>query len=402
MQITDPAGASGLGFDHLWVLGLHDEAIPPPAQPNPFLPLGLQRDRGLPHSTALRELEFNRKLLARLSASAREVVFSYPQWEGDQPRAASPLIEVYPSGSATGGSRADQGVRPTTELEAFNDQVAPPLATGTEQRGGTSMLKDMAACPFRAFARNRLGARELEEPDLGLNAREKGSAVHKVLEDIWKELERQEKLLALDSPELQQLIDGAIETSLEEVDRLGVRLERRRLRKLLAEWFEIEKARPPFRVHAWEEERPITIGELNIAARIDRVDELPDGRRIIIDYKTGEVNGNAWSGERLDEPQVPLYCVSTEAPIAGAAFAQIRSGLVLLKGVGEDGDLGTITPMKVPRDATMPDLVDAWTRSLHQLANAFRNGDARVDPKEKSTCQYCKLPALCRIHDEHA
>ena len=76
-----------LRFDHLWVLGLHDEAIPPPAQPNPFLPLGLQRDRGLPHSSAQRELEFHRKLLARLSASAGEVVFSYPQWEGDQARA---------------------------------------------------------------------------------------------------------------------------------------------------------------------------------------------------------------------------------------------------------------------------------------------------------------------------
>jgi probable DNA repair protein len=402
VQIAGLLEASGLRFDHLWVLGLHDEEMPPPAQPNPFLPLGLQRDRGLPHSSAQRELDFNRKLLARLSGSAPEVVFSYPQWEGDQPRGPSPLIQVASAIPEPLAPRWIDLIRASACSETMDDHIAPPLPIGRVQPGGTSMLKDMAACPFRAFAHNRLGARELEEPDLGLNAREKGTGVHRVLQKIWEELKCQENLLALNPPELQELIACSIEEALEDDGRLGVRLERRRLQRLLMEWFEIEKARPPFRVLESEEKRQVTIGGLNISTRIDRVDELPDGRHVIIDYKTGDVNGNVWSGERLDEPQVPLYCIGTESAVAGAAFAQIRTGDVVLKGVAEHDELGKISPMKGLKDARMRSLIDEWNRSLHKLGDAFRNGAAGVDPKEKSTCQYCRLPALCRIHDNHA
>ena len=82
------------------------------------------------------------------------------------------------------------------------------------------------------------------------------------------------------------------------------------------------------------------------------MDELPDGRHVIIDYKTGKVSGDAWSGERLDEPQVPLYCISTEAPVAGAVFAQIRTGDLQLKGISEQASLGKSNPMDLPKDAT--------------------------------------------------
>jgi probable DNA repair protein len=400
VQIMGLLEASGLHFDHLWVLGLHDEEVPPPPRPNPFLPLTLQRDRGLPHSSAQRELEFYRKLLSRLSASAAEVVFSYPQWEGDQPRTPSPLIglaaanefEPFPP-------RWLDLIRASAASETLEDRVAPELPVGWEQRGGTGMLKDMAACPFRAFAQQRLGARELEDANLGLNAKEKGSGVHKVLELIWAELKNQENLRALEPQQLQDLIATNIEVGLEFNGRLGAQLERRRLQRLLTEWFEIEKQRPPFRVLEREQDGSIDIAGLRIKTRIDRVDELPDGRRVIIDYKTGEVKNQVWSGERLGEPQVPLYCVSSESPIAAAAFAQIRAGDLQIRGVSTNGELGKIKAMdKLP---PMPELIEEWKHSLQKLGHAFRAGVADVDPKDKSTCDYCRLPALCRIHDAH-
>jgi probable DNA repair protein len=400
VQIMGLLEASGLHFDHLWVLGLHDEEVPPPPRPNPFLPLALQRDRGLPHSSAQRELEFYRKLLSRLSASAAEVVFSYPQWEGDQPRTPSPLIglaaanefEPFPP-------RWLDLIRASAASETLEDRVAPELPVGWEQRGGTGMLKDMAACPFRAFAQQRLGARELEDANLGLNAKEKGSGVHKVLELIWAELKNQENLRALEPQQLQDLIATNIEVGLEFNGRLGAQLERRRLQRLLTEWFEIEKQRPPFRVLEREQDGSIDIAGLRIKTRIDRVDELPDGRRVIIDYKTGEVKNQVWSGERLGEPQVPLYCVSSESPIAAAAFAQIRAGDLQIRGVSTNGELGKIKAMdKLP---PMPELIEEWKHSLQKLGHAFRAGVADVDPKDKSTCDYCRLPALCRIHDAH-
>ena len=38
VQVMGMLEAAGLRFDHLWIMGLHDEALPAPANPNPFLP----------------------------------------------------------------------------------------------------------------------------------------------------------------------------------------------------------------------------------------------------------------------------------------------------------------------------------------------------------------------------
>ena len=48
IQIMGLLEASGLRFDHLWVMGLHEEALPAAANPNPFLPISLQREYKLP------------------------------------------------------------------------------------------------------------------------------------------------------------------------------------------------------------------------------------------------------------------------------------------------------------------------------------------------------------------
>ena len=174
-------------------------------------------------------------------------------------RRPSPLIVSHDTASPQNRCRTRwlDLIRASAATEAIEDSLAPALPVETEQPGGTYVLKDMAACPFRAFARNRLGARELEEPDLGLNARDKGSGVHKVLELIWAELKCQDNLKALEPQQLQELIACGIEKTLTGIDRLGARLERTRLQRLLTEWFEIEKARPPFRVLASEKERTV-------------------------------------------------------------------------------------------------------------------------------------------------
>ena len=61
------------------------------------------------------------------------------------------------------------------------------------------------------------------------------------------------------------------------------------MQKLLAEWLDIEKSRPEFTVAGIEAERVIAIGGLQVKMRADRVDALPDGREIILDYKTGQL-----------------------------------------------------------------------------------------------------------------
>ena len=92
VQVLGSLEAAGLRFDHLWVSGLHDEAWPGAPNPNPFLPLGLQRAAGLPRCSPERELAFATLITERLLASGEDLVLSYPIRDGERDLAPSPLI----------------------------------------------------------------------------------------------------------------------------------------------------------------------------------------------------------------------------------------------------------------------------------------------------------------------
>ncbi len=127
-----------------------------------------------------------------------------------------------------------------------------PVLAQSDSTGGASLFKDMAACPFRAFAKHRLGARPLEEAGSRIelsrsrNHGAPGAGIH--LARSWDRMRGLMELIARRN--LKRLIDRGAD---EAVEKLGpghrARIcEDRRLQKLLAEWLEIEKSRPEFTV----------------------------------------------------------------------------------------------------------------------------------------------------------
>jgi ATP-dependent helicase/nuclease subunit B len=402
VQIMGLLEASGLRFDCLWIMGLHDEALPPAAGPNPFIPISLQREYRLPHASPERELAFAGKLIDRLLINAPDIVLSYPETEGDRVLAPSPLV--------TGGAWQvpDAGQRPSdwiarmragVAMERLTDEIAPVVAADIMQPGGASLFKDMAACPFRAFAKHRLGARPLEETDLGLNYKDRGSTVHKALELIWTELGSHTQLMQLTAGELDGLIARNVDTALNLLGvGIGRKVEQRRLQNLLSQWLEIEKSRTPFTVVKPEEERLVTVGGLQIRTRVDRIDALNTGGEIILDYKTGQVKSAGWDTERPDEPQLPLYCATSARPISGAAFAVIRTGELAFRGLTDTvAALPGLKKMS-SQAGSFAEQVAEWRIILERLAAEYRNGLAIVDPKPDA-CEHCGLTALCRIRE---
>jgi probable DNA repair protein len=384
-------------------MGLQDEALPAAASPNPFIPISLQREHGLPHASPGRELEFATKLIGRLRSSAPDIVLSYPETEGDRVLAPSPLV---PGGSWRVHPRDAQPddwivrIRANAPIEEFMDEVAPPLIADATQPGGASLFKDMAACQFRAFAKHRLGARPLEDTNLGLSYGDRGSTVHKALELIWTELGSHARLMELASTELQDLIARHVEMAVNRLGQgIGRKLEQRRLQTLLTEWLAIEKSRAAFTVIKPEEERLVAIGGVQVRTRVDRIDELTTGGEIILDYKTGQVKSTGWDTDRPDDPQLPLYCATSEQPIAGAAFAIIRTGELTFRGITEShATLPDMKRMQIERPVSFTEQVAQWRRVLEQLAADFRAGAAAVDPKQ-GACDFCGLTALCRIRE---
>ncbi|MEK7666878.1 MAG: PD-(D/E)XK nuclease family protein [Pseudomonadota bacterium] len=416
VQVLGLLEASGLDFDSLWVMGLDDESWPPSPRPNPFLPLDLQRTRGLPHASAERELEFARRLTERLAASAGNVVFSHPLNSGDEKRRASPLLQAFPELLPSDFPAPQPGLAShlfaARAIETLSDEQAPALAPGSVVKGGTRLFQYQAACPFRAFATLRLDARTPEEPEPGLDAKARGMLLHAALEVLWNTLGSHAALCGMAEASLMNAISAAVHAALEELARdrsqtLTGRfreIETKRLTRLLRTWLEEEKARAPFRVVAAEQKTTIALGGLVVEGRMDRVDELEDGTRVILDYKSGKTSIKSWEGERPDEPQLPLYAIDMRQrqPVAAVLFAQLRTGDLGFNGLASR--IGIAPKLKPVGDteAEWQTQLDTWRTTLTTLAEAYRAGDARVDPKEfPRTCEHCGLQALCRVHERH-
>jgi probable DNA repair protein len=398
VQILNLSEASGIEFDHLWIAGLDDVEWPRPAAPNPFLPIALQRDYDLPQSTPARELTRSRTITNQLLAAAPDIVVSYAEGKAERKRLASPLVAHL----RRRPSPAKVKFVESMPLETFSETSAPGLPEGSRHGGGTRTLQLQACCPFRAFAEVRLLARPLEEPELGIGAREKGRVLHAALESLLREFPGSEQLRACPDAVLAARVDRSVASALRDTrgsigtpfeERLGD-IERRRVTRLLTEWITLEKSRPgEFLVAALETEREVEIGGLRLRTRVDRVDRVAAGM-VLMDYKSGEPSLRSWEGERPDEPQLPLYAVTRSADVAAVAFVQVRTGAVRYKGYGSSNEV-----LPGLRSRPIPGLVEEWREVLAKLAEDFRRGHALADPKTPAECGRCHLHSLCRIAD---
>lgn len=416
IQILGVLEAAGMRFDHLWVMGMHDGAWPAAPDPNPFLPLALQRRLGLPHASPERELELARRIGARLQAAAPEVRFSHALAEGDRPLRASPLLAHLPDAprEAAGPPFYRDLVHAAARLETLVDAAAPPLAGG-EAPGGAALFRLQAVCPFRACAELRLHARPLGEAVTGTAAAERGTLMHEALDRLWRELGGSEALHALDEAAEGALLGRVVEEVLEAAAAQRPRVytqkfrevEGWRLMRRLRAWLEVERGRAPFTVEHTEERRRIAAGGFEVEVRIDRVDRLQGGGRAVIDYKTGKVAVEQWFGDRPEEPQLPLYSLALGDELEAILFGCLRPGETGYLGVARaEGIVPGGRKVRVYADASAgdggawADQRREWARVIEGLAADFRNGRAAVDPKRyPESCRYCGLTALCRVND---
>jgi len=417
IQVLGVLEAAGLVFDHLWVMGLSEEAWPlnPPA--NPFLPFALQRGAGVPNASPAATLALTKRLTAGWLAAAGEVVLSHAVREGDRILKPSPLIASITEGAIDVDACVTwrERIHASAALEQV-EEAPVPLVPGAALRGaGSGLLRDQAACAFSAFARHRLGAQPLESAHAGLDALERGTLVHRVLALAWRELKTKQNLDSTPTPVLRAQLEriASEELARRKPDRPRVlagryaAIEAQRLARLALAWLEHERGRGDFSVVAIEEKRALQLGGLTINVRLDRVDETPEGR-VVIDYKTGEPKLGAMLRARPDEPQLPLYAAFAEPESVGAAFAQLGAGRARFVGLtSEEGLLPAVrTPAKSSRsgaEADWPAQRVFWRAELTRLAEDFAAGRAEVDPKKwPETCRYCGLQALCRVREQRA
>lgn len=421
VQVLGLLESAGLAFDHLWVSGLTESAWPIAARPHPLIAPSLQRRAGIPQASPEEAFKVDQAMTRAWRGAAPEVVFSSARADGDRELLASPLVaDIALAGTdEIGIPRYAQlrellfrAGREAGAMTTRRDDLGPPVRSISAQ-GGTRILVDQAACPFRAFAHYRLDARALEHPESGLGPMERGTLLHAMMAKLWETLKDSATLKRADVATLSGLIAEAAAHAVERVhlERPGrlegrfAELERERLARLAREWLEIERGRPPFEVAMREEPLELSAGNLQIDGRIDRIDRLEDGGLAVIDYKTGRVSVAAWMGERPDDAQLPLYALAAEGDVRAVAFARLRTGDQGFSGVARDaGAIPGVQPIEKYRGAgavsSWDELLARWRREVGQLGENFASGDARVDPKALlSTCRWCDLKPLCRVHE---
>jgi len=400
IQVLGVLESSGLRFDCLWVSGLTDAAWPLDARPNPFLPVALQKKAGVPQATPETSAALDRRLTEEWLAAAAEVVVSWPAKEEDRDLAPSPLIAQVPEGKLELPEfpRLRDLLFKKKNLQAIEDASGPRVPPGPV-RGGTRVLADQAACPFRAFARWRLAASPLESPLAGPDASDRGKLLHALMREIWAELKTSS---ALHGRELAPVIERAAAAAVKEAGIEGrfAELERVRLARLADEWLAVEKARKPFEVLFVEHQRSVAVAGLELSSRIDRMDRLLEGEggHVLIDYKSGyRVTPKDWEAPRPDDPQLPLYAVAAPEALAAVAFAKLRRGAMRFAGYGRTRDL--VPNVRAAKN--WPALLAEWKKETEALGAGFAAGGAAVDPKrDLKTCLRCDLQTLCRVYEK--
>jgi RecB family exonuclease len=288
-------------------------------------------------------------------------------------------------------------------LSRITDELAPAFAAAERTRG-VSTLRAQSRCAFRGFAETRLRADRLERPVPGFNDHERGDLVHHALEHVWRTLQSSAGLNAISGEALTALLDAAALRALAIVCRVrdpGPRWqlrERERMRNVLVKWLDVERQRQPFVVEVLEQDKQVVRhASVEFSFRIDRIDRLADGTRVLIDYKTGRASVD-WRGDRPDNPQLPVYALSRPEKLAAVAYGRVNAGECRFVAEAESKAIFSPRSQKstLEGQASLAALLDVWSQRIEMLAADFAAGRAAVAPTVRA-CKSCRLQGLCRI-----
>ena len=406
LQVLGLLEAVGLQFDQLWITGMHSDNFPASGSINPVLSASYQRQHKMPFSVPEKELNIAKNLLSNFAINSNQLYVSYPITDGKTPLEQSPLICHYEQqnlhtivGDMALHNWLDQPYSCDINIDAGHPYSAPKEPI----RGGSSILKNQSTCPFNAFAIHRLWAKEFEQPAIGLEAIDRGSIVHEILYRLWNQWQSSKVFLALNEQQLNDQLSTTIDTVLiEQATKNPIllgdnfkQLEKQRLCKLIHQWLEIERQRPPFEVKETEQKKQLSLGELSISLIMDRLDTVED-ETLVIDYKTGSVKSDVWLGDRPEDPQLPLYILASNPQPQGCAFASLKGNEQKFIGISNNH---IIKGIKVADNWDLQ--LQDWQQSIDNLAQEFIKGKALLHSYNTAQFNFqAELLPLNRWHEQ--
>ncbi len=263
--------------------------------------------------------------------------------------------------------------------------VRPPLPSGAAvpvSQLSASAYEDLRDCPYRFFALRQLGLKTAEELDGEVGKRDFGLWLHEVLKVFHEALAAQD---ATDPAERQQLLEVSAQATtqalgLPEGEFLPFVAAWPAVREGYLAWLDKHEATGA-RFTSAETAHQQALGEVTLVGRIDRIDTLPDGTVVVLDYKTeASARTSARVKFPLEDTQIAFYAALLPHDSLQAAYVN----------VGEREATRTYVQAEVvpARDALLEGI-------LHDLQR-IRAGAALPALGEGSSCDYCQARGLCR------
>ncbi|NND80970.1 MAG: hypothetical protein HKN50_00945 [Gammaproteobacteria bacterium] len=382
-----------------------NERYPTPPLSDAFVPNRLLLECGFPDASATSAFAQAQRVINSLLAFNRTARISYARRSGDPQEIAHQAAPLFRQQSFVD----EQWQAPElsdVELEAYTDTHGPQWPDLKYAKGGSQIFVNQSQCAFKAFATHQLRYQREEEAEFGLDARERGSVVHRMLQLAWQQLGSKAALLELDESARREfatrmaaaaIADPGIQLSADK--RRLLDCEQQRLTALLLAWLAIEDKRPQgFAVVETEQDYAGELGGIRFNFSIDRLDICDDGRAVLIDYKTGAVNRQDWLGERIKQPQLPLYALELDqkkrTPLSGIAYGQVQQPQPKWAALAESGLINKGT---AESEQQWLSAHEQWPTSFAQLASDFKQGLAEVFPIDDEVCRYCDLKSMCRV-----
>lgn len=317
---------------------------------------------------------------------------------GAQLRDASALVhETWPS-------LAMVERRPGARLNGLAGTVELPVFSATS-------LELLSRCPLAWFYRHLLDLRPprdpVLDPDRWLDAMERGSLLHRIFERAGRQLRQRQDALeaATVRSELLEIVRVTAEEWREQVPTPSESVyeaEVEELRQAALAWLEMARAdhRQPHaprwaHFEQWLEGPgivyPLADGRrVPIRALVDRVDEYPDGRLLVVDYKTGSPDfygpdarlGRLRGGRQL---QPAVYAAAVTAAHRGKP-AEFEYHFPTARGLGE-------------QIRHHGDLLRAAEPVIAGLLEHLATG-AYVPTTDPDDCRHCDFQAICRVRPD--
>lgn len=367
----------GHPFAALVLPGCDERSLPASPEPPAGWTQAQRRLLGLP---TREDLEAAQRAAWRraLQAPCTDVLWRASDDTGER-SLASPLVQAL---------RAEGAASAADDARAVRQERATGVARPGVQAGGlaptrlsASSYEDLRRCPYRFFALRMLGLREADEVEAEVDKRDFGTWLHAVLKTFHEAL--RDRPVA--PSERAGLLDAIAREGIEgqrmgEGEFLPFAAGWPALRDGYLQWLhKHEDAGAEF--ESAESAHQVQLGPLTLEGRIDRIDRLPGGVSLVMDYKT---EGLQATRDRMKAPledtQLAFY----------AALLPDRQLEAAYLNIGERGDVKVVPHEQLPLAAhLLKEGVQAELRRIAQGAPLPALGEGRV-------CEFCAARGLCR------